>query len=196
MWLTKERRSALVRFAFGWLLLVACLGTAHARGNASTLDFGGTTYEHRWSKDGQNEYTPSGQEDLAAWQDMVTLVVNKQVVDAETLAGLANGVLANYKASGVVVRTASVPATPERPAEHLVAAMLKGNGVVEATFARFVLHEGKGVIVIRMHRAHGEDAAARIGAWVEENGEAVERELMAWGPLPSIAALAALPQTP
>jgi hypothetical protein len=42
---------------------------------AKTLSFRGVDYLHRWSKDGQNEFTPKGQEDLNKWQDMITINV-------------------------------------------------------------------------------------------------------------------------
>jgi hypothetical protein len=65
---------------------------------AATLSFGGVDYLHRWSKNGQNEFTPKGQEDLAKWQDMITINVHEGVVNGDQLADLANRVLGNYQA--------------------------------------------------------------------------------------------------
>ena len=58
----------------------------------ATLSFGGVDYMHRWSKNGQNEFTPKGQEDLAKWQDMITINVHEGVVNGGQLADLANRV--------------------------------------------------------------------------------------------------------
>ncbi len=44
-----------------------------------TLSFGGVKYLHRWSKDGQNEFTPMGDGDLTTWRDMVTVNVHETV---------------------------------------------------------------------------------------------------------------------
>ena len=66
----------------GWLLAallaMAALGPAAA---AETLVLGGVEYEHRWSRNGQHEYTPAGQEDLERWRDMLSLVVRSDVAD-------------------------------------------------------------------------------------------------------------------
>ena len=180
------------------LLAALLLPVAHAaEGAAQRIDLAGTTYVHQWSKNGQNEYLPAGQT-LETWEDMVTLVVNENARDGETLAGLANAVLANYQQSGVIVRTNSLPMTAERPAEHLIVAMLQGNGVAEAVFARLVLHDGAGFVVVRSKRARGEGDAAvdTLARWLSSDGEATETALMAWNGLPSLAAVQALPQTP
>lgn len=180
----------------GWWLAgtLALAGTSLAA-PPQPLVLAGAAYEHRWSKDGQNEYTPPGQEDLARWQDMLTLIVRPDVGEGEALAGLANGVLANYEGAGVIVRTDSRPAAPGQPAEHLIVAMLGGGPLVEAAFARLLLHEGVGLMVVRSRRAYGESAATEIGAWVRDNGPAAELALWTWQP-PPIADLQALPASP
>lgn len=128
------------------LLAMAALGPAAA---AETLVLGGVEYEHRWSRNGQHEYTPAGQEDLERWRDMLSLVVRSDVADGEGLAAVANGLLEDYRKSGAIVRTDSRPATPGQPAEHLIVALLGGGPLVEAAFARLLLHDGTGVIVVR-----------------------------------------------
>ncbi|MDH5832353.1 hypothetical protein [Luteimonas kalidii] len=180
----------------GWLagVLLAVAGIAGAAPR-EPLVLDGVTYEHRWSKDGQNEYTPPGHDDLARWEDMVTLIPRPQITDGEALAGLANGVLANYQGAGVILRTDSRPATPAQPAEHLMVAILGGGPMAEAAFARLLLHDGAGLIVVRSRRAYGETAALDIGAWLQAHGAAVEQSLMQWEP-PSMAALQTLPQAP
>lgn len=176
------------------LLLVTGVGTASAL-EAAALSFADTRYEHRWSKAGQHEYTPQGQEDLQAWRDMLSLLVHPQVIDGEGLAGVANTVLGNYQRAGVIIHTDSRPATAEQPAEHLAVAALRGDNVVEVVFARFLLHDGVGLVVVRSWRSYGEDAAEHIDAWLQGNGEAIERALMAWVP-PPLAAIQTLPESP
>jgi hypothetical protein len=174
-----------------FLLLAAA---AQALG-ADRLELSGVAYEHRWSQAGQHEFTPAGQEDLERWQDMLTLVERPDAADGEGLAAVANGVLANYQRSGVIVRIDSRPATAGQPAEHLVVAMLGGGPLVEAAFARLLLHEGTGLVVVRSRRAYGETAAEEVGRWVQANGMQVEQALMEWQPPPA-ARITALPQSP
>src|SRR5690349_8033860 len=118
-----------------------------------TLDFNQTKYAHRWSQDGQHEFTPPGQEDLSAWTDMLTINFYPQVTDGESLARVANQVLENYKAEkAIVLKTASVPRTAERPPEHFIAVVFGRPTFLEAVQARFKLINGKGVSIIYSHR--------------------------------------------
>ena len=126
---------------------------------ATTLTFGGKTYLHRWSKNGQNEYTPPSDPDLDRWRDMVTINVNESVRDGEQLAAMANSILANYQKHGKIVRTDSKPRTPQHPAEHLIVALLGNATLLEAAFARIMLIDGVGVVAVYSHRDYGKDAA-------------------------------------
>ena len=177
-----------------FLLLASIALSASGQAAPAKLGFAGTDYFHRWSQKGQHEFTPQGQADLAKWREMVTLDVHEQVRDGDQLAALANGVLSNYERSGRILRTDSRPRTKDRPAEHLIVALLAAPGVVEAAFARLVLVEGKGVVVVYSRRAYGANAAETIGAWVQANGEARERALMAWKVAPAPGQLKLLPQ--
>lgn len=162
---------------------------------AEALSFGGMVYLHRWSKDGQNEFTPASDNDLERWHDMVTINVHAAVRNGEQLAGLANSVLSKYQAHGKIVRTDSKPRTPQRPAEHLIAAVLGNGALLEAAFARAMLVDGTGVVVVYSHRVYGKDAAATLGEWLKANGPAIEKTLMAWDQIPSPGALRRLPQS-
>ena len=185
--------------ALGCLLLLGA-GQALAKEPAAakpapmTLTFEGAQYVHRWSQKGQNEFTRPAEPNLSTWHDMVTINVHEQVGNGDQLAALANGVLGNYQANGKILRTDSRPRTPQRPAEHLVVAILSAPGVMEAAFARLVLVEGKGVVLVYSHRAYGKDAAATLGPWLQANGQKVETALMAWNRMPKLAAVRALPQ--
>jgi hypothetical protein len=160
------------------------------------IGFGGVQYLHRWSKGGQNEFTPAGQEDLGKWRDMVTLNVHAKVRTGDQLAGLANAVLGNYQgAGGRIVRTDSKPRTPQKEAEHLIVALLSAPGVLEAAFARVVMVDGQGMVVVYSHRAYGPQAGATIGKWLEANGQKVETQLMGWNGYMHPAPLAKLPQS-
>jgi hypothetical protein len=161
---------------------------------AQKLNFSGVEYVHRWSKNGQNEFTPSAQSDLKTWRDMLTVNVNERVATGDQLAALANGVVGNYGKAGEIVRTDSKPRTQTAEAEHFIAAMLHAPGLTEAVFARVMLVEGKGADVVYSHRSYGEHSDEVIGGWMDRNGEATERALMAWTGMPTIAKLRALPQ--
>jgi hypothetical protein len=162
---------------------------------ASKLSFGGFEYVHRWSKQGQNEFTPPNQPDLKAWKDMVTIVVNDSVTNGDQLADLANGVAGNYSQVGQIVRTDSKARGVGYEAEHFIAAMLHGPGLTEAVFARVMMVEGKGVVVVYSHRDYGQHSSVTIGTWMDRNGEATERALRSWTGLPKLAQLRALPQS-
>jgi len=88
---------------------------------------GGVGYFHRWSQNDQHEFTPTGQDDLEKWSDMITINVYPSAHDGDALAAKANAVVENYKShGGRVLRTDSVPRTPDRPAEHFIAVILAG----------------------------------------------------------------------
>ena len=188
-------RALLVMMLAG--LYAASAGAAHANTRSarapSTVAFGSTAFVHRWSNGGQHEFTPSRDGDLAHWREMVTINVHEAVTDGEELAALANRVLGNYQRHGKIVRTDSRPRTAERPAEHFAAALLAGSSQLEAAFARFVLAEGVGVVVVYSRQFPGENAAREMGEWVQANGPAIERTLMSW-PIPSVRSLQRLPQ--
>lgn len=152
-------------------------------------------FVHRWSKNNQNEFTPEGQADLGKWKEMVTLNLHPGVRDGEQLAALANSVLGNYQRAGKIMRTASKPRSKDAPAEHLIVALLGAPGLAEAAFARVMLVDGVGMIAVYSRRAYGGDAAQTLGKWLQANGPATEKNLLAWKAFPRPAALKALPQS-
>lgn len=169
----------------------------HPRGPAATsLSLGGVNYLHRWSKNGQNEFTPGHETDLTTWRDMVTVNLLDAVKDGDQLAAAANAVLGNYQKHGKIVRTNSKPRTDKLPAEHLVVAVLGNPAFLEAAFARLVLVDGVGMVVVYSHRVYGAKAGPAMSDWLKSNGVQAEKTLMAWDKLPTLAALKALPQKP
>jgi hypothetical protein len=166
-----------------------------AQADAATLTFGGTVYLHRWSKNGQNEFTPPNDKDLDRWRDMVTINVNETVRNGDQLAVLAHSILANYQKHGKIVRTDSKPRTPQRSAEHLIVAILGDATLLEAVFARIVLIDGVGMVAVYSHRVYGREAAGPIGEWMQTNGPTIEKNLMTWDKIPAPAALKRLPQS-
>ena len=189
-------RNPLLALVAGMAVLVSAAAFAKQPPAAApmTLKFSGVDYLHRWSKNGQNEFTPAAQPDLKTWRDMVTVVVHENVRNGDQLANLANGVLGNYQKAGQILRTDSKPRTANAEAQHFIAAMLAAPGVTEAVFARVLLHEGKGVVLVYSHRAYGAQSADTIGAWMGRNGQATEQALMSWSGTPKLAQLRALPQ--
>jgi hypothetical protein len=159
---------------------------------ATTLPFSGTDYVHRWSKGGQHEFTPKGQEDLSKWDTMLTLNVHEPVQTGDQLADLANRLVGSYQGAGKILRTESKPRTATTEAEHFVAAILISRDFLEAAFARVVLHDREGLIIVYSKRVYGTKAGNEMSAWLERNGPEVERSLMAWTAIPPMARLKAL----
>ena len=126
---------------------------------------------------------------------MVTINTHDAVRTGDQLAGLANSVLSNYQKHGKIVRTDSKPRTPQRPAEHLIVAILGNPELLEAVFARVVLVDGVGEVAVYSHRIYGKDAAGPMGEWLKANGASIEKALMTWDRIPSPAALRSLPQS-
>jgi len=163
--------------------------------SVTNLTFGDKVYLHRWSKGGQHEFTPEGDEDLSRWRDMVTVNTHDAVRNGDQLAALANSVLGNYQRHGKILRTDSKPRTPQRPAEHLIVAILGNPGFLEAAFARIVLVDGVGEAVVYSHRIYGKDAGRLMGEWLQANGASIEKSLMAWDGIPTPGSLRSLPQS-
>lgn len=160
-----------------------------------TLSFRGTPFAHRWSQGDQHEFTPDGDSDLKTWRDMITLNVHAQTTRGEQLADVANKVLSNYQQHGKILQTRSTPRSAQRPAEHLIVAVLGTPQLLEATFARCMLHDGTGFIAVVSHRVYGKNVGPEIGQWLAAQGAQTEQALMAWGPLPATSQLKRLPQS-
>lgn len=158
------------------------------------LRLAGTDYLHRWSRQGQHEFTPIDDSDMGSWRDMLTLNQHAAVTQGEQLAELANRVLGNYQRHGKILQTRSTPRTASQPAQHLIVAVLATPQLLEAAFARCLLHEGSGLVVVYSHRLYGSAAGPAMSDWLRTQGAAQEQALMAWNALPTAAQLKALPQ--
>ena len=157
-----------------------------------TLSFGGVTVMHRWSEGNLHEFTPKGQEDLSKWREMVSLNVHPEARTGEQLAEVANRVLSNYQQYGKILRTDSKPRTAKTEAEHLLAAILINPQFLEAAFARILLHDGEGLVVVYSKRVLGAKAGNEMSGWLEKNGPSTEDTLMAWTGLPPMAQIKSL----
>ncbi len=167
---------------------------ARAAGSLS-LPFRSKTYVHRWSKAGQHEFTPPDDAALTRWRDMLTLNVHGSVHSGEALAEVANSVVANYKQHGKVLQTRSVLRSATRPAEHFMAAVLGRPDFLEAAFARCVLVENTGLVLVASHRIHGQKVGPTMSEWLAAQGSATEQALMAWSSWPGLSSLQRLPQS-
>jgi hypothetical protein len=193
----------VLRLAFAAVALLlaaaaplAAPASADTAAPPTTLLFAGVPYLHRWSQRGQNEYTPLPQSDLAKWRDMVTIQVYDQVTTADQLAQVANTVLLAYQKDGLIIRTNSLAASPGHPAQHMIVAVLSGQGVREMVFARFMLAPEAGEVIVYSHRVYGIQPDAAASAWFKDNDIPLEKAMMAWSDLPSVGALRTLPQAP
>jgi hypothetical protein len=156
----------------------------------SAFIFGGVGYLHRWSMNHQHEFTPEGQEDLEKWSDMITMNVYPSTHNGEALAAKANAALENYKShNGMMLKTNSVPRTPDRPAEHFVAVVFGRPNFIEVALARFKLVDGVGCSIVHSHRIYGEKVGDQMSAWLKNSGVETEKALMAWEQMPSPASL-------
>lgn len=185
--------TTLPLLAMAWCMAIMPL-LAYAA-SVNELSLNGLQYQHRWSRNGQNEFTPPGETDLSRWNDMLTINVVDKISNGEQLALLANQVLGGYKMAGKVFRTSSVPRTDTTPAEHFVCAVLGQPGFLEAVFARFVLVNGSGLVIVQSHRLYGQDVGPAMSAWLQANGARSEQALMAWRDIPAVDGLRALPQS-
>ncbi|MBC7940436.1 MAG: hypothetical protein H7Z19_11830, partial [Chitinophagaceae bacterium] len=153
-----------------------------------------TPYLHRWSKDAQHEFTPAADAYLTTWRDMVTLNVHAKVTTGDQLAQVANQVLANYERNGKIVQTRSVPRSATQPAEHLIVAVLRTPQLLEAAFARCLLHDGAGLVAVVSHRIYGASAGPEMSRWLAAQGQTTEQALIGWSALPPAARLNRLPR--
>jgi hypothetical protein len=167
-----------------FLLVVGGAMTLTAADSSTpAFSFRQVEYFHRWSQATQHEFTPAKQEDLEHWTDMITINAYPGVDEGEKMAGTANAVLGNYKShKGKVLRTNSVPATDERPAEHFISVLFTRPDFAEAAFARFKLIDGKGHSFVYSRRFYGDKAGDEMSEWLKTNGEKIEKALMEWNP--------------
>ncbi len=147
--------------------------------------FNKVEYFHRYTKDNLREFTPKGQSDLKKWTDMFTINDYPTIKDGEALAAAANSVLETYKAhQAIVVRTASVPRTETKPAEHLIVVVFPRPEFMEASFTRFVIDKGVGASLVYSHRIYGSKVGDAMSAWLTSNGEKIEKALMGMPSVP------------
>ena len=169
--------------------------TEDRRAQATTTDkpafvFGDVGYFHRWSQNDQHEFTPTGQDDLEKWSDMITINAYPSARDGDALAMKANAVLENYKShGGRVLRTNSVPRPPDRHAEHLIAVVFGRPNFLEAAFARFKLMDDVGCSVVYSHRIYGQKVGDQMSKWLNDNGPKMEKTQMDWNNIPTPSAL-------
>lgn len=168
---------------------VAADTAATTEGKAAFM-FGGVGYFHRWSENDQHEFTPTGQDNLEKWSDMITINVYPSAHDGDALAVKANAVLENYKNhGGRVLKTNSIPRTADRPAEHFIAVVFGRPNFLEAAFARFKMVEDVGCSIVYSHRIYGEKVGDQMSKWLNNNGPKMEKMLMAWNNIPSPTSL-------
>lgn len=165
------------------LVLSGALTLTAADPSTAAFSFREVEYFHRWSQADQHEFTPAKQEDLEHWTEMITINAYPGVDEGEKMAGTANAVLGNYRShKGKVLKTNSVPATDERPAEHFISVLFTRPDFSEAAFARFKLVERKGYSFVYSHRSYGDKAGDEMSEWLKSNGEKTEKALMGWNP--------------
>jgi hypothetical protein len=157
--------------------------------------FGGVGYLHRFSMNDQHEFAPEGQEALAKWSDMIAITVYPNAHDSDALAvafAIFQQGVRIYK--GRVLRTNSVPRTPDQPAEHFIEVVFERPNFIEVGFARFKMVADVGCSIAYSHRIYGEKVGDQMNAWLKDNGPKMERTLMEWNDIPSLGSLRELPR--
>lgn len=183
------------QFIAHFVLITILIGRLSAEDKPSGLGetkpafaFNGVDYFHRWSLKDQHEFTPAKQDDLKKWSEMMTVNLYRDVHEGEGLAKIANAVLENYKShQAMVLRTNSIPRTPDRPAEHFIAVAFPQPGFIEVAFARLKLTDGVGCSCIFSHRIYGEKVGDQMSTWLKANAPATEKALMDWTAIPTPA---------
>jgi hypothetical protein len=118
---------------------------------------------------------------------MISIIYYRDVTNGEDLAAKANVVLGNYVNNRAkVVRTDSVPATKEKPAEHLIVVLFPRPDFIEAVFARFKIVGGVGAMAIYAHREYGKKSAEQMNVWLQTDGASTEKALMRWDQIPPL----------
>jgi hypothetical protein len=189
-----------IRHACKVLVLVVlaspvALAKEPAKPATAKLNFDGIEYVHRSSINGRSDFTPASGPGQDSWRDRVTIIVRENITSSDQLSNIASNLVATVSDLGEVVRAESVANPKTQHTEHFFAASLEGNGFTQAAFARLALIEGKGMVVVYSHRSYGEHSAETSTAWMDRNGETIERELMSWTGIPKLAQLRALPQS-
>ena len=92
-----------------------------------------------------------------------------------------------------MLRTSSVPRTPDRPAEHFIAVIFGRSNFLEAAFGRFKLVDGVACSIVYSHRIYGEKVGDQMSKWLNDNGPKMEKMLIDWNNSPSPASLRDLP---
>jgi hypothetical protein len=189
-------RICTLKICTSLVLAFVAADTAAATEGTAAFVFGGVGYFHRWSQNDQHEFTPTGQDDLEKWSNMITINLYPSAHDGDALAVKANAVLENYKNhGGRVLRTNSVARTTDRPAEHFIAVVFGRPNFLEAAFAHFKLVDGMGCSIVYSHRIYGEKVGDEMSKWLKDNGPKIEKTLMAWNNSPTPASLGHLPPT-
>lgn len=181
------RLATRIAVMMGALLVgTVAFGQPASKGKSESMSFsfGDVRYVHRWSQNGQNEFTPVEQADLKTWQDMVTINLFENITTGEALSEIANRIVGNYAANGKIIRTDATPRTKDRPAEYLIVAVMGRANFLEAAFTRLVLRDGVGYAIVRSHRIYGKEAGDPMSAWLQKSGPGIESALMKWEGFP------------
>lgn len=153
-----------------------------------TLNFDGKRYLHRYSKNGQHEFTPAGQEDLQRWQEMLTLVM-RPGADAENTRQWAEAMAAGYKEKGLLVQADQPPG-----GEYRMLGVLGAPGMTEVNFVRVMPHGSGAMTVLVQRRFYGEESR-QMADWVRDNSPRLSGLLVDWQP-PAESQIKALPESP
>jgi hypothetical protein len=139
------------------------------------VTFRGTEYLLRSSQGNTYDFTPSGQEDLHTFSDMLELNLYSAAHDQEALATITSRVRAIAQGAKATIQ---VSASGQQPGDHFFAAVLPTAHGVDFDAIHFVLVDQQGYGVFYTHRSYGESAAGKTSEWVTKNAADVEQQLL------------------
>jgi hypothetical protein len=143
------------------------------------VTFRGILYLLRSSQGNTYDFTPTGQEDLHTFTDMLSLNLYPAAHDQEALGTITSRTQAVAQgAKATILKTISVSASGQQPGKHFLAAVMPTPHGVDFDAIRFVLVDNQAVGVFYTHRSYGESAAGTTSEWVKKNAADVEQQLL------------------
>lgn len=148
-------------------LAFAVAPLAAAAAPPSKVRIGETVYEHRWSDGDFHEFTPTGQDDLDRYSEMITLPPSPAGRTAADLERYTDEKATTTRTrGGEVLSQRCEPATPTHVPDCTLLVVYAKPDHVELAVSKHMAAAGTIVPVLFAHREYGEGAGQRAQAWM------------------------------
>ena len=203
--LPAEQTSAIpIQFTFAFNVHNHKNGGGHASvktGDAPpvslTFTFDRQNYVNRWSKSGQNEFTPTSEKDLNKWNDMMTVSIFKHLTNLQGVKAASVATQGLYKSAGVLLDTTNRKKA-DQSEDYLLVGLIEdpNKAYTEIAFTRFMLVKGHGQSIVYSHRIYhsGPDKAV-VDSWLATHKATMTDQLANWSDWPGEIALSKLPES-